>query len=69
MPTSRKKIIRKLKKLGFSGLYSGGKHQFMTKESLKLRTPNPHKAGDIKDPLLREILKRADIDFEDWHKI
>jgi len=69
MPTSRKEIIRKLKKIGFSGPYSGGKHQFMTKGSLKLRIPNPHKAGDITDTLLREILKQAGIDLRDWQEL
>jgi predicted RNA binding protein YcfA (HicA-like mRNA interferase family) len=68
MPISRKEIIRKFKKLGFSGPYSGGKHQFVSKGSLKVRIPNPHKAGEISDFLLKEILRQAGIEYETWQK-
>jgi hypothetical protein len=47
MPIGRKDLIRKFKNLGFSGPYSGGRHQFMVKGELKIRVPNPHQAGDI----------------------
>ncbi len=40
----RKDLIRYLKDLGFEGPYSGGKHQFMIKEDLVLRIPNPRQA-------------------------
>ena len=68
MPISRKEIIGKFKKLGFSGPYSGGKHQFMSKERLKVRIPNPHKGGEISESLLKEILRQAGIDYEAWQK-
>lgn len=44
-PIHRKDLIRLLKQLGFSGPYSGGKHEFMARESdqLRLTIPNPHK--------------------------
>ena len=45
-PITRNNLIKKLKKLGFSGPYSGGKHQFMINGSLRLAIPNPH-TGDI----------------------
>lgn len=32
---SHRKLIQKFRKLGFSGPYSGGKHQFMKKDFLK----------------------------------
>ncbi len=41
-PIKRKDLIRYLRQLGFIGPYSGGKHQFMVKEKLKVRIPNPH---------------------------
>jgi len=66
MPISRKDLIKKFRKLGFSGPYSGGKHQFMSKGQLKIRVPNPHKSDEISDPLLREILRQAGISKEEW---
>jgi len=68
MPISRNEIIRKFKRLGFSGPYSGGKQQFMSKGSLKVRIPNPHKAEEISESLLKEILRQANIDYAAWQK-
>ena len=69
MPIARKDLIRKFRRLGFTGPYSGGKHQFMVKEELKVRVPNPHQAGEISDSLLREILRQAGISKDDWKKV
>ncbi|MFQ6116132.1 MAG: type II toxin-antitoxin system HicA family toxin, partial [bacterium] len=44
--------------MGFDGPYSGGKHQFMIKEDITLRIPNPHQS-DIGKELLSRILKQA----------
>jgi predicted RNA binding protein YcfA (HicA-like mRNA interferase family) len=68
MPIARKDLIRKFKNLGFSGPYSGGRHQFMVKEEFKIRVPNPHQAGDISDTLLSEILRQAGISKDEWRK-
>jgi predicted RNA binding protein YcfA (HicA-like mRNA interferase family) len=68
MPISRKKLIQRFRKLGFSGPFSGGRHSFMSKGELKVRIPNPHKGADISDPLLQEILRQAGIDRRDWEK-
>lgn len=64
-PISRKELIRRLSELGFVGPYSGGKHQFMVKGSLKLRIPNPH-MSDVSPYLLKEILKQAGIRPKDF---
>jgi len=69
MPISRKDLIRKFKKLGFSGPYSGGRHQFMSRGELKVRIPNPHKTQDISDSLIFEILRQAGISKNDWNKM
>ena len=53
-PISRRELIKRLKTLGFSGPYSGGRHSFMKRGPLKLMVPNPH-VGDISIPLLKEI--------------
>ena len=67
-PVRRKDLVGCLKLLGFSGPYSGGKHQFMIKENLTLRIPNPHQ-GDIGKDLLSRILKQAQIPKEQWERL
>jgi predicted RNA binding protein YcfA (HicA-like mRNA interferase family) len=67
-PLSRKEIIRKFRSLGYSGPFSGGKHQFMAKGARKIRIPNPH-GEDVGVSLLKEILRQAGISAEDWDKI
>jgi predicted RNA binding protein YcfA (HicA-like mRNA interferase family) len=67
-PLKRKELIRFLKKVGFKGPYSGGKHQIMTKDNLTLRIPNPH-YGDIGLELLVRILKQAEISREEWENL
>jgi predicted RNA binding protein YcfA (HicA-like mRNA interferase family) len=64
---SRKELIQKLKSLGYSGPFSGGKHQFMIKGTQKIRTPNPHK-NDIGAGLISEIIRQAGISTADWDK-
>ena len=46
---------------------SGGKHSFMRRGRLKLRIPNPHR-GEIRAPLLKEILRQAGISGAEWDK-
>jgi predicted RNA binding protein YcfA (HicA-like mRNA interferase family) len=41
-PITRKQLIRNLKKLGFDAPYSGGKHQYLIKDNMRLTIPNPH---------------------------
>jgi hypothetical protein len=57
-----------LRHAGFSGPYSGGKDQFMLKEHLRVRIPNPHKV-DIGKNLLIKILREAGISKEEWEKL
>ena len=64
----RKDLIRYFKKLGFSGPYSGGKHQFMAKGNITIRLPNPHKT-DIGKELLLRILRQDGIKKSDWEKL
>jgi len=64
---SRRELMRKLRALGFEGPYSGGKHQFMKKGTLKLRIPNPHQR-DISVGLLRRILRQANISPQEWEE-
>jgi len=67
-PIKHQELISCLRELGFKGPYSGGKHQFMVKESLRLRIPNPH-GEDIRRPLLAKLLREAGIDRADWERL
>ena len=65
---SRKDLVRYLRKMGFDGPYSGGKHQFMIKGDVTLTIANPHK-GDIGRELLVRILRQAGISRKEWEKL
>lgn len=65
-PISWRKLVQKLKRLGFSGPVSGGKHLYMLKGGLFLKIPNPH-VGDISKELLAEVLRQANISRDDWN--
>ena len=62
---SWRKFVQNFRKLGFEGPYSGGRHQFMKKGSLKIHIPSKHK-GNISAGLVNEILRQAEIDKEEW---
>jgi len=67
-PIKRSDLIRYLKKAGFDGPFSGGKHQFILKGHLRLTIPNPHQQ-DISQSLLVRILKQAGISAEVWESL
>ena len=64
-PIKRKDLIRKLRRLGFEGPLSGGKHQYMVKNKFRLALPNPHQS-DIGIYLLGRILRQAGITPDEW---
>jgi predicted RNA binding protein YcfA (HicA-like mRNA interferase family) len=59
-PIKRKDLVANLRRLGFEGPFSGGKHEFMKGLGRKIRLPNPHQ-GDISEGLLRRILRDSGI--------
>lgn len=67
-PIKRKDLIKYLKQLGFEGPFSGGKHQFMIREQIRLTIPNPH-ISDISSSLLIRILRQADVSKDIWLKL
>ena len=67
-PIRRRELIQYLKRLGFEGPYSGGKHQFMVKDDITVRLPNQHQ-GDIGQEFLARILRQARIDREQWEML
>jgi len=72
MPTfgavKRSELVRSLRKCGFDGPYSGGKHPFMVKGDHTLTIPNPHQK-DIGREFLARILRQAGISKEEWEKL
>jgi predicted RNA binding protein YcfA (HicA-like mRNA interferase family) len=67
-PIKRKDLIYYFRQLDFDGPFSGGNHQFMKKDSLHVRIPNPHQ-GDIGRELLVRILKQAGIERKTWEDL
>ena len=67
-PISRRQHIAALRRLGFDGPYSGGKHEFMQRGDRVLTIPNPHR-GDIGIELLAVILRQAGVTRREWERL
>lgn len=67
-PISRRNLIRNLQRLGWTGPYPGGKHQYMSNGDHDLPIPNPHK-GDIGASLLSRLLRDAGISRAEWEEL
>jgi predicted RNA binding protein YcfA (HicA-like mRNA interferase family) len=67
-PLKRRELVAALRRAGFSGPFSGGRHEFMQKRDLVLTIPNPHR-GDISIGLLVVILRQAGISRKDWERL
>ena len=65
VPIKRSEFISRLKSFGFEGPFTGGKHEFMIRDTVRLTIPNPHKE-EIGVDLLSRILRQADIRREEW---
>ena len=67
-PICRRELIQCLRRVGFEGPYSGGKHQFMMRGDVTIGVPNPHQ-GDISVSLLSRILRQAGVSKDDWEEL
>ncbi|MCA2968418.1 MAG: type II toxin-antitoxin system HicA family toxin [Acidobacteriaceae bacterium] len=65
-PISHRELVQRMRRLGWDGPFSGGKHLKMEKDDLTITLPNPH-SEDIGTPLPREILRQAQISLEEWN--
>lgn len=65
LPVNNKELVRHLKKFGYDGPFSGGKHLFMVRGETVPAVPNPH-GGDIGPALLARILRQAGIKKDEW---
>jgi predicted RNA binding protein YcfA (HicA-like mRNA interferase family) len=66
-PVSRRELVAALRRLGFEGPYSGGRHEFMVRGAIVLTIPNPHR-GDIGIALLKIILRQAGVSRGEWEE-
>ncbi|MBW8874636.1 MAG: type II toxin-antitoxin system HicA family toxin [Acidobacteria bacterium] len=64
-PVSRRELIRRLRRLGFEGPFTGGRHEFMARRDIRLVIPNPHRQ-EISADLLTRILRQAGVSREEW---
>jgi predicted RNA binding protein YcfA (HicA-like mRNA interferase family) len=67
-PIKRADLIRHLRHCGFIGPKAGGNHEYMIKEDISVRIPNPHR-GDISKGLLARILRQAGIRSGEWERL
>ena len=65
---SRRELVRRFRALGYTGPFSGGRHQFMVRGEKKIRIPNPHGSGDVHISLVKEILRQARISETEWEE-
>ncbi len=71
-PCKRADFIRRLRQLGFEGLYSGAKHQFMVYQQHRLTIPSN---SEYSVPQLRMMLREVEsiigrqVTAEEWDKL
>ncbi len=65
-PIHRRDFIKRMRKLGWEGPFSGGNHQYMGKGEHNVHIPNPHGRSEIRAPMLKELLRQAEITWEEW---
>ncbi len=71
-PCKRKDFIRRLRKLGFDGVYSGTRHQFMTFEQFRLTIPSN---SEYSIPQLKMMVREVEailgreISAEEWNSL
>ena len=67
-PIKRRDPIRRFKRLGFKGPFSGGRHQFMVRGNVTVWICNPYK-GKIGNELFLRILRQAGIKQDEWESL
>lgn len=64
-PLPRRILIKKLRKLGFSGPYPATRHEFMKRGNEKIFIPNPH-GKDIGLPIIKNIIHQLKISNQEF---
>jgi predicted RNA binding protein YcfA (HicA-like mRNA interferase family) len=71
-PCKRGEFVRRLRRLGFEGLYSGSKHQFMVYQQHRLTIPSN---AEYSVPQLRLMLREVEaiigrqITADEWERL
>jgi hypothetical protein len=71
-PCKRERFVRRLRELGFTGLYSGARHQFMVYEQHRLTIPSNR---EYSVPQLRMMLREVEaiigrqIPVDEWNDL
>lgn len=71
-PCKRRDFIRRLRKLGFDGPFSGARHQFMIYEQYRLAIPSN---AEYSVPQLRIMLREVEgiigrpVSLEEWNEL
>ena len=71
-PCKRRVFIKRLRKLGFEGPYSGTRHQFMVFENHRLSIPsNAEFSVPQLRMMIREVASLLDrtLDSDDWNRL
>jgi len=66
-PVSHRKLLQRLRRLGFEGPHQKGRHPYMRRGDVVLTIPNSHQE-DISVDLLARILRQAGIDRGEWDR-
>jgi predicted RNA binding protein YcfA (HicA-like mRNA interferase family) len=66
-PVTRSDFIRRMRRLGFDGPFSGGRHEFMLRGAHRLILPNPHRQT-ISVELLTRLLRQAHVTRDEWEE-
>jgi len=64
-PLPRRILIKKLRRLGFSGPYSAAVHEYMKRNGEKIFVPNPHRK-DIGLPIIKKIIRQLKISNQEF---
>lgn len=67
-PIKRREVGACLRRLGYSGPYSGGRHEFMLRENVSVTIPNPH-GSDLGPNLLAKVLRQAGVTRDEWEAL
>lgn len=64
-PVPRRVLIKKLRKLGFSGPFTATRHEYMERDKEKVFIPNPH-GKDIGLPIIKNIIQQLNISNQEF---
>ena len=69
-PLKPQQVVRKLRRLGFSGPILGGRHVRMVNMETGRIVPIPmHKGKDVSVGLIRAIIREVGITPEEWNRL